>query len=67
MTAKEKIIGFLIILLGAYPFLLKIQNINSVLGKYTWLAAGAMGYQIILILLGLFLIIEKKKIEVEKR
>ncbi len=60
MTAKEKLFGFLIIILGAYPFLLKISKINAALGKYTWLLPGQYVYQILLILLGIFLILERK-------
>jgi len=61
MTFKEKLVGLLLIILGAYHFLLKITSINTVLGKYTWLLPGQAVYPIVIILLGAFLLIEKKK------
>lgn len=59
MTAKRKIIGFLIIIIGILPFLLKIQSIADAFSKYTFLAyltPGEPVYQIILIVLGVLLI-----------
>jgi cadmium resistance protein CadD (predicted permease) len=61
MTSKEKIVGLLLLIVGAYPFLLKISSINAVLGKYAWTLPGQWLYQTVLIVLGLFLFIEKKK------
>ena len=67
MTAKEKICGFLIFVLGFFPFLLKVKVINNALGKYTFLQPGQYVYQIILILIGLFLIIEtRRKVEMRR-
>ena len=61
MTFKEKLSGLILIIVGAYPFLLKISSINAALGKFTWLLPGQALYQIVLILLGAFLLIEKKR------
>ena len=60
MTAKEKIIGILIVLLGALPYLLKIKSIGTAMAKYTFILPGQLAYQILLIVLGAFLIIEMR-------
>jgi hypothetical protein len=65
MTAKEKIIGILIVLLGALPYLLKIKSIGSAMAKYTFILPGQLTYQIILVVLGAFLIIEMRNRQIQ--
>lgn len=55
MGAKEKLVGILILVAGAYPLLLKIQSVSDSLTQYTFLQylnAGEPLYQIIIIILG---------------
>lgn len=61
MSAKEKIIGAVLIVIGALPFLLKIKAINDAIGSYKWILPGEIVYQIVLIALGVLLIWQKKK------
>lgn len=56
---KEKLIGFVLIVVGILPFLLKIQSINTAIGKSAWLLPGGIVYQIIIILLGIMLLLKK--------
>ena len=59
MNFKQKLIGLALIIIGALPFLLKIQNIAEVFAKYkflTYITPGEVLYQIIIILLGILLI-----------
>lgn len=63
MGAKEKLIGFVLILLGAWPFLLKIESVGSFFAGYPFLNAltpGEIIYQIIVIGLGVLLFIKMK-------
>lgn len=61
MTAKGRIIGLVLIIVGALPFLLKVEAINSMIGKYTFLLPGEIIYQAIIIVLGVLLIVGKKR------
>ena len=59
MTMKNKLIGLVLIIIGALPFLLKIKSISDSLAKYTFLSylvPGEIVYQIIIIGLGILLI-----------
>jgi hypothetical protein len=59
MQIKEKIIGILLILLGALPFLLKINTISTwfTANKFlSFFSPGGIVYQIIIIILGILLI-----------
>ena len=59
MGAKEKIIGILLIIIGALPFLLNIQEVLDFFSKNGLLFAftpGEIVYQIIIIVLGVLLI-----------
>jgi len=56
MALKEKFIGLILIVLGVLPFLLKIEKINSVFSKISFLIPGEIVYQIIIIILGILLI-----------
>jgi len=59
MGLKEKVIGFLLIILGAWPFLLKIETIGNLFSSYKFLEVltpGEIVYQIILIVLGILII-----------
>jgi len=56
---KEKIIGLILIILGALPLILKIEKINTPLSKINFLSyiiPGEMIYQVIIIILGILLI-----------
>ena len=60
MAFKEKIIGVVLIVLGALPFLLGIESINTSLQNYgiaTLLNPGEIIYQVIIIILGALLLI----------
>jgi len=59
MRFKEKLIGIILIVLGALPFLLKIEKIANFFAKYkvlSYLVPGEWVYQIILIIVGILLI-----------
>lgn len=59
MAMKNKLIGLILIILGIFPFLLKIESIATAFEKYTflsYLAPGEILYQIIIIALGAWLI-----------
>lgn len=60
MGFKEKIIGILLIAIGAYPWLLKIGAVKNALGGYTFSPGGYL-YQAIIVILGLLLIVRLKK------
>ena len=60
MTAKEKFIGIILIIIGALPFLLKIPQVNEVLITYTWILPGEIIYQVAIIILGALLLIRRK-------
>jgi len=55
MPLKEKFLGAVLIILGALPFLTKIEAIKNI--KFiSYLNPGQITYQIILILIGILLI-----------
>ena len=59
MAMKTKLIGLLIILLGAWPFLLKIEAIGVLFESYKFLdvlTPGEVVYQIVVIVLGALLL-----------
>lgn len=59
MKIKEKIIGLILIILGALPFLLKIERISTAFLNnkvLSFLAPGEIVYQLVLIILGIILI-----------
>ncbi len=59
MSAKSGLIGIIVIIVGAFPLLLNIASIKASLAAYpflTYVQAGQPAYQIILILLGVFLL-----------
>ena len=65
MGIKEKTIGILLILLGAWPFLLKIEKIGTFFAQYKFLeilTPGEIVFQIVLVLLGILLIFRRKKV-----
>jgi len=65
---KQKFIGLVLIVLGALPFLLQVSAINDFFETYVALAffmPGEIGYQILIVLLGFWLLIKlKPKVEV---
>ena len=67
MAFKEKVIGLVLIILGVWPFVLKIDAIDKFFASYAflkWLTPGEILYQIIIILLGVLLIWRiKSKVE----
>ncbi|MFA5174234.1 MAG: hypothetical protein WC438_03560 [Candidatus Pacearchaeota archaeon] len=70
MGAKEKIIGLIIIILGAWPFLLKISSVNTFFSTYKFLSVltpGEIIYQIVIIVLGILLIWKPKPKYQERR
>ncbi len=56
MGIKEKIIGIVLIILGAIPFLSTTESISETLAKYPFLVPGETGYQVIIMVLGVLLI-----------
>ncbi len=61
MTAKEKLVGIILIVLGALSFLIKIGQIKDILAPYPWILPGEIIYQIVIIALGALLLFSKKK------
>lgn len=56
---KEKLIGFVLIAVGALPFLLKIDVIGSLFESYqflNWFIPGEIWYQVLIIVLGVLLL-----------
>ncbi|MGD2073227.1 MAG: hypothetical protein PVG65_07055 [Candidatus Thorarchaeota archaeon] len=60
MSFKTKIIGLVLIIIGALPFLLKIEAVNNLISKYAWILPGGIVYQMMIMILGVLLLIEKK-------
>ena len=59
MGIKNKLIGFILIILGVWPFLLKIEAVGTFFASYKFLemlTPGEIVYQIALIVLGVLLI-----------
>ena len=59
MPLKEKVIGLIIVIFGALPFLTNIPQITGAIEKYAFLKTivpGSLPYQIIIIALGISLI-----------
>lgn len=60
MGFKEKLIGLLLIVIGALPFLIKIKEVGEFFEQNSFLKVltpGEIVYQIVLIILGVLLII----------
>ena len=59
MGFKEKIVGVLIVVMGAWPFILMITSVKDFVTRnplLNYLSPGQPAYQIILIVLGAFLL-----------
>jgi hypothetical protein len=61
MAAKDKLIGIVLIIVGAFPLLMAIESIKTSLSSYTFLTylipeKVAILYQVIIILLGVMLV-----------
>ena len=59
MRFKEKLIGIVLIIIGALPFLLKIKSISDFFTQnkvLSFIIPGELVYQIIIIVLGALLI-----------
>ena len=59
MAIKEKLIGIILIIVVALPFLLQIESVNQSLPAdiLSYLAPGEIVYQIVIIALGVWLIL----------
>ncbi|PIN77718.1 hypothetical protein COV15_01395 [Candidatus Woesearchaeota archaeon CG10_big_fil_rev_8_21_14_0_10_34_12] len=57
MAFKEKLIGVVLIIVGALPFLLKISAVNSLVGGYEFIMPGQTFYHAMIIILGVLLLI----------
>ncbi len=60
MVFRNKVIGVILILLGALPLLLKIKSIGDAFassGFLSWIVPGEIIYQIVIVVLGLLLLI----------
>ena len=61
MAFKEKLIGLILIVLGAWPFLLKIEAVESFFSAYKFLemlTPGEIVFQVALIVLGVLLVLK---------
>jgi len=60
MAVKEKLIGIILIIVGALPFLLQIESVNQSLPAdiMSYLAPGEIVYQVVIIALGVWLILK---------
>jgi len=59
MGAKEKLVGIILLIVGAFPLLMNITSISDSLKQYTFISyvmAGEPIYQIIIIILGILLL-----------
>ena len=59
MGLKGKLIGLIVILLGVWPFLLKIDRVGTFFASYKFLemlTPGEIVYQVAIIVLGILLI-----------
>lgn len=63
MGFKEKVIGFILIVVAAMPLLVKIQTVSSFVSKYSWLMpqAPAYFYQAVIALSGILLLLQGKQ------
>ena len=69
MAIKEKLIGIILIVVGALPFLLQIESVNQSLPAdiLSYLAPGEIVYQIVIIALGIWRILKvRHRIEVRR-
>ena len=69
MGFKEKLIGGILIIIGALPFLLKIKSISNLFTKnkvLSYIMPGEIIYQLIIIFLGILLILAVSYIIFEK-
>jgi len=69
MAIKEKLIGIILIVVGALPFLLQIESVNQSLPAdiLSYLAPGEIVYQIVIIALGIWLILKvRHRIEMRR-
>jgi hypothetical protein len=65
MLIKAKIAGIVLIIVGALPFLLKLEIFSSIFDKYNFLSfilPGGFGYQLLIVLIGIWLFWKLKPI-----
>lgn len=63
MGVINKIVGSILIILGALPLLLKIGSVAEWFSSYTflnWIVPGEILYQLVLIVLGILLVVRIK-------
>jgi len=59
MGGKEKLVGILLLVIGAYPLLLKVKSISDSLAQYTfltYLSPDGFVYPIVILILGVLLL-----------
>ena len=64
MGLKTKLIGLILIVLGVWPFLLKIESVAEFFSSYTFLemlTPGEWVFQVVLIVLGFLLFYRRKQ------
>lgn len=69
MGMKEKLIGLILVVLGVWPFVLKVEAIKTFFSQYKFLEVltpGEIVYQVVVVLLGVLLIL-KLQARVEQR
>ena len=58
MLIKAKLAGIFLVIIGALPFLFKMERFSSILNKYGFLSfilPGGIGYQVLIIAVGVWL------------
>jgi hypothetical protein len=60
MTAKEKVIGLILIIVGAIPFLVQMKLFSDP-KLVPYLTPGGIVYQVIIIILGILLLLEFRR------
>lgn len=65
-SAKEKLFGIILIVVGAFPLLMNISSFSVYMKQYAWVSyvySGqiAYAYQAIIIILGVFLLLDFRR------
>jgi len=66
---KYKLLGLILVILGVWPFLLKISSVAAFFSQYkilSYIVPGEIVYQLILIVLGVLLLWRKKARVIQK-
>jgi len=60
--AIQKVIGTILIVIGALPFLLMIEVVNTwMTANMSWIIPGSIIYQAVIVVIGVVLLIEKRQ------